>query len=119
MTPTGALALAYRVIEKLLAVLPDNCEHDEDPSWEWCWNELSGGAQERVKGIRREAQAFLFQEPLTDVEKREAVERVVLSRGEEMVKAWAHLYEVRCQSGEVDDSAARDRLMAAYDEWLG
>lgn len=43
-----------QIIEMLLTVLPDStCDHD--PSWEYCWNELSDDAQELVVAARHEA----------------------------------------------------------------
>ena len=39
----------------LLHVLPDSLFHariEDDDSWEWCWNELSGHAQDHVKAAR-------------------------------------------------------------------
>ena len=48
----------------LLHVLPDSLFHariEDDDSWEWCWNELSGHAQDHVKAAR-EAWAAAQQE---------------------------------------------------------
>ena len=47
------------IIKLLLDVLPDTCLFDDDPSWDWAWNELSGDAQERVKWARIEAEKWL------------------------------------------------------------
>lgn len=42
----------------LLGHLPDS-EHSGDESWDWCWNELSGRAQDSVKDMRAMARALL------------------------------------------------------------
>ena len=42
------------VIIQLLRHLPDS-SHDDDESWDWCWNELSNDAQEAVRSVRRKA----------------------------------------------------------------
>jgi hypothetical protein len=54
----AAVSGFQRTVEMLLAVLPDSIR-DDDPTWEYCWNELSGDAQEQVKDARREALRFL------------------------------------------------------------
>jgi len=46
-------------VDLLLDTLPDTCMFDDDPSWDWAWNELSGDAQSRVKFARDEAIAAL------------------------------------------------------------
>ena len=48
------LKAAGVVIKKLLSNLPDSI-HDDDESWQWCWDELSGDAQDAVKDARVEA----------------------------------------------------------------
>ncbi len=40
-----------KLIKGLLDHLPDSI-HSEDESWQWCWDELSGDAQDKVKEIR-------------------------------------------------------------------
>lgn len=52
------LTLTHKVIKMLLAVLPDSIR-DYDPSWEYCWNELSDDAQEQVVEARHEAMQLL------------------------------------------------------------
>lgn len=47
-----------KLINLLLDNLPDSI-HSEDESWDWCWNELSGEAQEQVKKVRTEALKLL------------------------------------------------------------
>lgn len=47
-----------KVINALLDNLPDSI-HLDDESWDWCWEELSGDAQEEVKEARRIALNFL------------------------------------------------------------
>jgi len=49
---------AKKIINTLLASLPDSI-HPDDESWDWCWEELSGDAQEEVKEARRIALNFL------------------------------------------------------------
>jgi len=46
------------IIKKLLSNLPDSI-HDDDESWQWCWDELGGDAQDAVKDARDEANKFL------------------------------------------------------------
>jgi len=46
------------LIEHLLKVLPD-ARHADDSSWDWCWNELSGEAQDAVWDARRAANETL------------------------------------------------------------
>lgn len=47
-----------KVINLLLDNLPDSI-HEDDESWNWCWEELSGEAQEQVKAVRAVALNFL------------------------------------------------------------
>ena len=47
-----------KVIELLRDHLPDS-RHDDDESWGWCWEELSGDAQEAVIKMRRVAWEFI------------------------------------------------------------
>ncbi len=49
---------ALEIINILLDHLPDSV-HSDDESWDWCWNELSGNAQEEVKQVREAALNFL------------------------------------------------------------
>lgn len=53
---------AKKVINALLANLPDSI-HTDDESWDWCWEELSGEAQEEVKRAREAAIIFLKETP--------------------------------------------------------
>jgi hypothetical protein len=46
------------IIQGLLTCLPDS-PHENDESWEWCWNELRDDAQDIVKRVRSEAQKVL------------------------------------------------------------
>lgn len=44
------------IIGELLDHLPDSgYEGRGDESWDWCWNELSGRAQDAVEAVRRKA----------------------------------------------------------------
>ena len=45
------------IILQLLEHLPDS--YHKDKSWVWCWDELSGDAQDLVKNIRKEANKLL------------------------------------------------------------
>ena len=45
-----------------LAVLPDS-RHGDDESWRWCWEELSGDAQDEVKRVRDIARRVLEETP--------------------------------------------------------
>jgi len=49
------------VIVKLLDHLPDTraFEDEEHDSWSWCWEELDGEAQEKVKTVRKAANEYL------------------------------------------------------------
>jgi len=47
------------VIILLLNHLPDSNHIDIDESWDWCWEELSGDAQEEVKLARDKAYQLL------------------------------------------------------------
>ena len=53
---------AHNLIRELLDHLPDNMRHTHDESWQWCWDELSGPAQEQVKHVRERATTFLINE---------------------------------------------------------
>jgi hypothetical protein len=53
---------ATRIIKKLLTVLP-NSLHPEDPSWKWCWNELSNTGQDAVILAAVEAYNWLKDNP--------------------------------------------------------
>ena len=49
------LEAMVRAGENLLRVLPDATFYakiDQEDSWGWCWNELSGDAQDHVKAAR-------------------------------------------------------------------
>mgnify|MGYP007031191082 CR=1 FL=1 len=49
------LEAVERASQGLLHVLPDSLFHtriENDDSWGWCWNELSGNAQDHVKAAR-------------------------------------------------------------------
>ena len=51
-----------KAIEELIRVLPSSSywqKLDDDGSWDWCWNELSGKAQDRVEEARIRAQNAL------------------------------------------------------------
>ncbi len=45
---------AMELIVKILKCLPDNGSHPADESWKYCWEELSGDAQDEVKAVRDE-----------------------------------------------------------------
>ena len=47
------------LIGELLDHLPDSSKWQDDETWEWCWNELSGEAQDKVKLVRCQAIALL------------------------------------------------------------
>lgn len=49
---------AVEIIKALLRVLP-NTTYYKDPSWEWCWNELSDAAQDGVILAAGKARNFL------------------------------------------------------------
>lgn len=57
---------ACTIIEMLLNHLPDNTYYDEDPSWEWAWEELSPDAQDNVQKARAMAAEFLEGSALLD-----------------------------------------------------
>jgi len=44
----AAVDEASTLIKRMIGVMPDS-RHAEDESWEWCWDDLSGDAQELVK----------------------------------------------------------------------
>ncbi len=52
------IGLEKEIIISLLSVLPDS-EHENDKSWDWCWESLSGEAQEEVKKVREMAIKYL------------------------------------------------------------
>ncbi len=62
---TPEIQVLIESIELLMDTLPDTCQFDDDPSWNWAWVELSGQAQDRVKFARDGAKAALklFEEP--------------------------------------------------------
>lgn len=49
--------MPYEVLQDLLNHLPDSF-HEDDPSWDWAWNELSDEAQASVKAVRARAMEF-------------------------------------------------------------
>ena len=49
------LAEKDAMIAQLLNVLPDST-HEEDETWNWCWDALSSEAQDLVKSARHAAQ---------------------------------------------------------------
>jgi hypothetical protein len=53
-----SLPEAHAIIKELLTVLPD-AKNGED--WTWCWNELYGDSQDRVKEVRDKAKHFLME----------------------------------------------------------
>lgn len=50
------------VVLELLRVLPDNGSHPHAPCRQWCWDELSGAAQQEVKAARNHANEVLRQQ---------------------------------------------------------